>query len=279
MTWVSVARKDFTDARRSKGLWALIAVYVGLLALLVYAASSNPHSTMTNILQVITLVGIFIIPIGALVVAYLAIAGERESGSIKFLLGLPNTRLDLVVGKFVGRSAVVILGLLLAFGIAAFEGLFMLDSIDFTVFAEFFLLFLYFGVTYVAIAVGLSSACASRSRAMVSSVGVFFIFNVLWTIPPISPSSALRFVAHDQLGIQLSPRIYEFVYLISPSYAFQRASGLVFSGGGVYHFRVLEHGAAIPFYLKKWFMLVILGAWLVVPLVLGYLSFERADLG
>ncbi len=277
MTWLSVARKDFIDARRSKGLWALIAVYVGLLALLVYAASS--HDTMTDILQVLSFVGIFIIPISALVVAYLAIAGERESGSIKFLLGLPNTRFDLVIGKFVGRSAVVSLGLLLAFVIAALEGIFMLQSIDFTVFAEFFLLLLYFGVTYVAIAVGLSAACASRSRAMASSVGIFFIFNVLWTIPPISPSSALRFIAHDQLGIQLSPRIYEFVYLVSPSYAFQRASGLVFSGGAMYHFRVLKHGAVVPFYLKQWFMLVILGAWLVVPLALGYLSFERADLG
>ncbi|WP_227774041.1 ABC transporter permease [Haladaptatus pallidirubidus] len=35
----------------------------------------------------------------------------------------------------------------------------------------------------------------------------------------------------------------------------------------------------IPFYLEEWFMLVILGAWLVVPLTIGYLSFERADLG
>ncbi len=277
MSWVSVARKDFIDSRRSKGLWALIAVYVGLLVLSVYAAPSNV--TMKNILQLLTFVGIFIIPISALVVAYLAIAGERESGSIKFLLGLPNTRLDLVVGKFVGRSAVVAVGLLLAFGIAAIEGSFMLSSIDFTVFVEFFLLFLFFAMTYVAIAVGLSAACASRSRAMVSSVGIFFVFNVLWTIPPISPSAALRFVVHDQLGMHLSSQIYEFVYLVSPSYAFQRASGLVFPHRMMYSFHVLKPNAVIPFYLEQWFMLVILGAWLVVPLVLGYLSFERADLG
>lgn len=277
MSWVSVARKDFIDSRRSKGLWALIALYVAVLALAVYVAPSDV--TMTNVLRLIALVGIFIIPISALVIAYLAIAGERESGSIKFLLGLPNTRLDLVVGKFVGRSAVVSLGLVLAFAIAAVEGSFLLESVDIGVLAQFFLLFLFFAVTYIAIAVGLSAACASRSRAMASSVGVFFIFNVLWTIPAISPSAALRFVADDTLGMHLSAQVYEFVYLISPPYAFQRAADLVFTQQQLYYFRVIAQDATVPFYLKKWFMLVILGAWLVVPLTLGYWRFERADLG
>jgi ABC-2 type transport system permease protein len=277
MSWVSVARKDFIDSRRSKGLWALIALYVAVLALAVYVAPSDV--TMTNVLRLIAFVGIFIIPISALVIAYLAIAGERESGSIKFLLGLPNTRLDIVVGKFVGRSAVVSLGLLLAFAVAAVEGSILLASVDITVLAQFFLLFLFFAVTYIAIAVGLSAACASRSRAMASSVGVFFVFNVLWTIPAISPSAALRFVADDTLGINLSAQVYEFVYLISPPYAFQRAADLVFTQHQLYYFRVIAQDAAVPFYLKKWFMLVILGLWLVVPLTLGYWRFERADLG
>ena len=33
-----------------------------------------------------------------------------------------------------------------------------------------------------------------------------------------------------------------------------------------------------PFYLEAWFGLVILGGWLLVPLGLGYLRFERGDL-
>ncbi|EFW91854.1 ABC-2 type transporter [Haladaptatus paucihalophilus DX253] len=277
MSWVSVARKDFIDSRRSKGLWALIGLYVALLALTVYVAPSDV--SMTNVLRLLALVGIFIIPISALIIAYLAIAGERESGSIKFLLGLPNTRLDLVIGKFVGRSAVVAVGLALAFVIAAVEGSILLASVDIAILAQFFLLFLFFAVTYIAIAVGLSAACASRSRAMASSVGVFFVFNVLWTVPAISPSRALRFIADDTLGVHLSAQIYEFVYLVSPPYAFQRAADLVFTDQQLYYFRVIGQNATVPFFLEKWFMLVILAAWLVVPLVLGYWRFERADLG
>ncbi|ODR81700.1 ABC transporter, partial [Haladaptatus sp. W1] len=256
MSWVSVARKDFIDSRRSKGLWALIGLYVALLALTVYVAPSDVG--MTNVLRLLALVGIFIIPISALIIAYLAIAGERESGSIKFLLGLPNTRLDLVIGKFVGRSAVVAVGLALAFAIAAIEGSILLASVDIAILAQFFLLFLFFAVTYIAIAVGLSAACASRSRAMASSVGVFFVFNVLWTVPAISPSRALRFIADDTLGVHLSAQIYEFVYLVSPPYAFQRAADLVFTDQQLYYFRVIGQNATVPFFLEKWFMLVIL---------------------
>ncbi|WP_227355494.1 ABC transporter permease subunit [Haladaptatus salinisoli] len=277
MSWRSVAKKDFVDSRRSKGLWALVSLYVVVLALSVYVAPS--HVTMTNVLRLVSMVGIFIVPISALVIAYLSIAGERESGSIKYLLGLPNTRLDLVVGKFVGRSLVVTVGLVLAFGVAGALGVALLDSVDFVVFAQFFLLLSFFTVTYIGIAVGLSAACASRSRAMASSVGVFFVFNVLWTIPQISPSAALRFVAEDTLGLRIGPQLYEFVYLVSPPYAFQRAAGLVFTEDPIYYFRTLGRDATVPFYLEEWFMLVVLGAWLVVPLALGYLSFERADLG
>jgi hypothetical protein len=43
--------------------------------------------------------GALLIPLAALVAAYLSIAGERESGSIKFALSLPISRGDLVLGK------------------------------------------------------------------------------------------------------------------------------------------------------------------------------------
>jgi len=51
----------------------------------------------------------------ALIAAYLAIAGERESGSLKLLLGLPPSRGEVLVGKFLGRSGVVAIGLVLGF--------------------------------------------------------------------------------------------------------------------------------------------------------------------
>ena len=279
MSVLSVAKKDFLDARRSKGLWALAALYALLLSVIVfYTGDSSSELVMADVLRLVSIVAVFIVPITALIVAYLAVAGERESGSIKYLLGLPNTRRDVVVGKFLGRTAVVAVGLLLAFGVAGALGAVMLASVALDTFASFFLLLLLFAVSYVGIAVGISAACASRSRAMASAVGVFFVFNVLWTAPAVRPSKILQYVAEDTLGMSLSASVYEFVFLVSPPYAFQKASNMVFEDQ-LYYSRYVDASGDLPFYLDGWFMLVVLGAWLAVPLVLGYWQFQRADLG
>ncbi|WP_327051309.1 ABC transporter permease subunit [Halomicrococcus gelatinilyticus] len=279
MSWLSVAKKDFLDARRSKGLLALVTLYVALLSIIVYVGGDGSSElAMADVLQLVAMVAIFIVPISALVVAYLAVAGERESGSIKYLLGLPYTRRDVVVGKFLGRTAVVAVGLLLAFVVAGALGAVMLASVSLETFASFFLLLLFFAVVYVGIAVGISAACASRSRAMAGAVGVFFVFNVLWTVPAVSPTKILQYVAEDTLGMSLGASVYEFVYLLSPPYAFQKASNMVFEDQ-LYYSRYVDASADLPFYLDGWFMLVVLGAWLAVPLVLGYWRFQRADLG
>jgi ABC-2 type transport system permease protein len=277
MSWLSVAKKDFIDARRSKALLALVGLYVVVLSVVVYIAPQGV--AMLEVLRGIAFAGIFIVPISALVVAYLAIAGERESGSIKYLLGLPNTRVDIVVGKFAGRSFLVVVGLAIAFGVAGLLGAVLLASVNLVSFAKFFLLMALFGVAYIGIAVGFSAACSSRSRAMMSSVGVFLVFNVLWVFPGISPAQALELVAEEELGMTIAPETYEFVFLASPPYAFQRAAGLVFTEQPIYYPRFVDPNASMPFYLTEWFMLVVLAVWLVVPLALGYLSFERADLG
>ncbi|NLV06208.1 ABC transporter permease subunit [Haloarcula rubripromontorii] len=53
--------------------------------------------------------------------AYLAIADGRESGNLRLLLALEPNRRTIVVGKFLGRSAVVAAGL--GIGFLLLEGL------------------------------------------------------------------------------------------------------------------------------------------------------------
>lgn len=48
---------------------------------------------------------------------YRAIVGERESGSLKFLLGLPHTRRDVILGKLIGRVSTVTVAVLVGFAI------------------------------------------------------------------------------------------------------------------------------------------------------------------
>ena len=59
-----------------------------------------------------------LLPLVGLVGNYAALVGERETGSIRFLLGLPNSRDDAYLGKFAARAVVVCVPLLVALPLA-----------------------------------------------------------------------------------------------------------------------------------------------------------------
>jgi len=122
MTVRSVVHKDFLDARRSKIVWFVgghYALLTVLFFLQVWVSDSGSHPAVLEALWNMVFVGAVFVPAIALVAAYLAIAGERESGSIKHLLSTPVSRRDVVVGKYLSRTMIVGASLLLGFVLAA----------------------------------------------------------------------------------------------------------------------------------------------------------------
>ncbi len=93
MKWLVVARKDVADAVRSRLFWGVVARFVVVTA----GAAGTPAlipalgGNATLALGVTTEFGAIFVTITAIVAAYLSVAGERESGSIRILLGLPAT--------------------------------------------------------------------------------------------------------------------------------------------------------------------------------------------
>ncbi|MFD2372306.1 ABC transporter permease subunit [Haloarchaeobius iranensis] len=215
-----------------------------------------------------------IIPLVALVAAYLSVAGERESGNLKFLLSYPNSRRDVVLGKFIARAVVVTVSIVVAFVVGLGMAAYYFPSVQLPDFAAFVGVTLLYAVSYVAIAVGISAATSSRSRAMGLAIGSWFVLNVFWNFLPIQPATVIEFVA-DKLGTSVSDNFKDLVWSLSPTGAYFNAIQPIFperiTGGS---------GAGTnAFYLQPEFMFVILAFWIVAPLALGYWRFERADLG
>ncbi|UPV98991.1 ABC transporter permease [Halorussus gelatinilyticus] len=279
MSWLVVARKDFEDAVRSRLLWVITAIFLLFTAGAVYVRKAVLGDTpgLPSATQFLTAPSSLIIPLAALVVAYLAIAGERESGSIKILLGLPHTRADVVFGKLVGRTAVVTAGIVVAFAGAAVTMLALFGELPVVDLALLTLLTVAFGLTYVGIAIGASSFAATRSRAMALAVGAFFLFQVLWDLVPLGAYYLVEGgLPNPTTGL---PAWYYFTQIVNPNTAYTRASDIVFSGFGPYVAPETLAGSGTPFYVQNWFGLVVLALWLVVPVALGYWRFERADIG
>lgn len=272
---LTVARNDLKNARRSKLLWFVVGSY-GLFALLLFWSNSqSPRPSVNQALFGMTGVGALLVPLIALVSAYLAVAGERDRGTIKLRLGLPNTRAEVLAGKFLSRTALVAAALLVALVVAVGAGVAFFEDPDFSSLPAFAGVTLAFTLAYVGIAVGLSAGTASRSRAMGASIGYFFVFNVLWILGSFNVIGALRFVLEDTLGLSLADSFYEFVWQLSPVASYLKSLSLVFERS---EFRQLPE-APDEWFLQPEVAVVVLVAWLVVPVALGYWRFRRADLG
>ena len=278
MSWLVVARKDFDDAVRSRMLWAITAIFLLFTAGAVYVRGSVLGDTagLPDAVQFLSAPAGLIIPLTALVVAYLAIAGERESGSIKLLLGLPHTRADVVLGKLVGRTAVVAVGIVVAFAGAAVTLLVLSGGLPVVDFLLLTLVTVLFGLTYVGIAIGASAFSATRSRAMALAVGAFFLFQVIWNIIPLGAYYLVEGALPGAAGQM--PAWYYLVQVLNPNNAYTQAADLVFSGAGPIVPAQALAGSSVPFYVQNWFGLVVLAVWLVVPVALGYWRFQRVDI-
>ncbi|MHB9288338.1 ABC transporter permease subunit [Halobacteriales archaeon Cl-PHB] len=278
MSVTDVARKDFLDVRRAKVVWGPVLLYTLFMLLFFWgqSQSSDPNFYMI-IWSLGGIGGALLIPLAALVASYLAIAGERESGSIKFALSLPVARGDLVLGKFLSRSAVVVGGILVAFlvGVAAAFVFIPDTTFEYGDYALFVLLTVLYALAYVSVAIALSAATASRSRAMGAAIGFFFVFNLIWNFLPVGPIQMVEFL-FDQLGMEAGQNLTTLIYSLSPTGSYLNGLQLVVPEAIFTSAPGAATGGA--WYTDGPFMLVLLALWVVVPLVLGYWRFTRADL-
>ena len=185
MSLPAIARKDFQETVRSRGMIALVALFSLLVAAFAFAVRpTGGNEQFATELLLSVFIGPFLVttlvPLVGVVVGYNAVSGERESGSLKLLLSLPHSRADVVFGKVVGRGAALALAVfagfllpalvLIAAPVAFNAGAFL----GYTVFAAVL------GVVFVAIAVGCSAASSTQRRALIGGVAIYVLFVLLW---------------------------------------------------------------------------------------------------
>jgi ABC-2 type transport system permease protein len=280
MSWTVVARKDFNDARRSRSLWALSAVFLLLAVLFAALYTFIPEiSGDVDELSSLGLMGFLSAPVGifvavaALVLAYKSVAGETESGSGKLLLSLPNTRRDVLVGKIVGRALVlaipVVIGLAAMLAVIVLTNV-VLEPMEYALFTAVTLLFV---LVYVALFIGISASTTSTARAATVAVITLVVLEFAWDIVPLGAWFVLNgFQVPEAFltgNIAAMPELIAFLANLPPSQAYLNAVGGVLSG------TVAGPG---PWYLSQGFSLVVLALWAIIPVAVGYRRYESADL-
>ena len=279
MSAITVAKKEFEDAVRSRKLMALTVVF-GLFTLggaylaaqfgELFAEDIGEEAQSTlDLLFALQSPAAFLVPIIALVVSHKAIVGERERGSLKFLLGLPHTRRDVVLGKVLGRSGVVAVSILIGFAVGL-VGLFVFvgdaSIVDYVLFT---LLTILFGAVYVSFGVGISSLTRSTTRAAIAAFGLILFFWMLWPFL----LQGLLFYFEGGFVVEEFPDWYVVLQSISPGNALSATLSL--SNDSINELSVTDD---VPLLAEPVFGFLWLGLWALVPLGLGLWRFDSTDL-
>lgn len=272
--WLTIARKEFADALRSRMIWGIVVIIAAMtsmsagISLLVPDVEGGAEMAIGAASQFAGL----LVPIMALIAAYLAIAGERESGSLKVILGLPPSRGELLFGKFLGRSGVVAIGLSLGFVVSGVVTAALYGDLPVGAFVGTTVLTVLLGISFVGIAIGISAVTATRARAMTLAITAYLGLTLLWDLAP----NAVHLLVTGEMPGAVVPAWFLLLQGLSPTGAYNAlVQRLLLGGGTVVEARL---GGPAPSYLDPAVFVGLLVAWAVVPLVVGYLRFRRADL-
>src|SRR5574341_1361812 len=116
-----IAGKEFWERTRNRWVLAVALVFTVFALVIAYFGSAQQgavgfHGIEVTIGSLVSLV-IYLIPLIALVLGFDAIVGERERGSLDLLLSLPITRLEVLLGKYLGLSAALACSTIAGFGL------------------------------------------------------------------------------------------------------------------------------------------------------------------
>ena len=118
--WV-LTQKELRDAQRNRWFMLYTIIFAGLSLALAWIALSGAGNyglagfgrTSASLINLV----ILIVPLMGLTLGALSLAGEREKGTLLYLLAQPINQLELLLGKFIGLSLALIAALGLGFGL------------------------------------------------------------------------------------------------------------------------------------------------------------------
>ncbi|UPM41731.1 ABC transporter permease [Halocatena salina] len=301
MRWFPLARKEFRGIVRYKGTWlfTLLLVYFGYQPSYIGYRGIGPDITIAYIQNFATM----LLPLGVLLLSYRSIIKERRSGSLKFPLGLPLTRTDVLLGKIAGRTAGLGASVLVACLALASYGLVRYGLFSPLRFVAVVLTTLVYVLVLVSIAVAIS---AVTRRAITATVGVFaglylplFVFwqiMIRWLNGMITDTGAGTATA---TGVQaFEPGgVYFLLLRLAPGNAYTVLTNWLLGVGNaargyvgvvrttqassspqVSAFPIVETTLQDPpLYLHEAGGLLVLAVWAVVPIGLAWLRFTRGD--
>ncbi len=255
-----VARRWFALQTLAFAVLAVAVSFVSLAGVGSYGFAGFGRTT-AGVLNLVMLV----VPLMSLTAGAGTIAGERERGTLLYLLAQPVSRSEILVGKIVGLGAALCASLCLGFG---FSAVVLVWRTGGTGLAAFALLVAFSCMLAIAmLSLGILVSVISRSSGMATGLSLFAWLGLVFL-------SDLGLMAGTLL-FRLRVREVFLCGLMNPLQAFKmsvltamNASLDVLGPVGVYASQTVgDHGLAV--------FASVLAVWIVVPLTVSSVLFIR----
>jgi len=277
--WIMV-KKEFSDNVRNKWIIAISAIFIILTLVVSYFGAAQTQSrtgfqalseTVTGMLSIETL----LVPILGLMLGYAAIVGEKEQGSIQLLLSMPITRVEAVLGKFLGLATVMMTSILFGLGIAGIIVMVSAGAEGWESYVIFILGSMLFALAFLTISLLLSTVTRRRSGAMGIAVFLWFFFAMIFDLILLGVYVATGGSFGLRPGGQSAalPDWYYAISLANPASAFSMFSLRIFGISESFGF-ITQYPSFITAATAGLSMML----WIVVPLGLSLWRFQKQDL-
>jgi Cu-processing system permease protein len=260
----AVAGIEFRIALRNR--WVILST--AMLTLFALALSFPGEGGAVLDVDALTLsasslstLSVYLIPLIALLVSYDSIAGEVERGTMAIVLATPLQRLELLMGKFIGLTAVVTIAVVVGYGIAASatSALYGADTAGIAAWLRLLLTAVLLGAVFVAAGMVISAAAPRSGMAAALAVGIWLVVVVLYDLVLLG-----GLVADD--GGVFTKVVFPYLVVANPGDAFR-----------IFNLAALEAAAPVsgldglastlPF--PAVYALVALAGWLLAMLAAG----------
>ncbi len=270
----TLALKELRDGLRNRWIAAAI-ILLGTLALALSLLGAAPTGSVrvSNIdITVVSLasLSVYLIPLIALMLAFDALVGEFERGTMMLLLTYPVSRWQVIMGKFLGHVLILFIAIFAGYG-GAFLLMIMFtgSSIEgWQAYAMMMFSSLILGAVFIALGYLVSVLVKERATAAGTAIGLWLVFVVLYDLLLFG---ALLLDKEQMIGQQL----FSALMLISPTDSYRIFNLSMFEG--VSQAAGLA-GIASEADISGALLMSVMLLWVIMPLVATLLLFQRREL-
>lgn len=266
---LTLIQKELRDAFRNRWFLLYAVAFAGLSLALAWFSVSGAGSfgvagfgrTTAGLINLILL----IVPLMGLTLGAMSLAGEREKGTLVYLLAQPISGAELLLGKFVGLALALTAALVIGFGLTGILIVFIGGGGDFRIYLTLLVLSVILAIATLSLGFLISAAVKKAATAVGLALFLWLILVYFGDLGLMGTAVVMQMDVEQLLALAL----------INPLQVFKIAAVLdlrdnleVLGPAGIFAYRT--YGGAL------WPLLVgLLFVWVVAPFLLATQVFKK----